>query len=72
MTFEHSIRNPTTPNGTDDVNYDLSWPGDGSLRVEESPDFAERDALGNGGRGDPTESATETKPPRLAEVRVKR
>lgn len=27
---------------------------------EESPDFAEHGALGNGGRGDPTESATET------------
>ncbi len=27
---------------------------------EESPDFIERGALGNGGRGDPMESATET------------
>ncbi len=37
-----------------------SWPGDGSRKGEESPDFAEHGALGNGGRGDPTESATET------------
>ena len=37
-----------------------SWPGDGSREGEESPDFIEHGALGNGGRGDPTESATET------------
>lgn len=45
---------------------DLSRPGDGLRSMspgEESPDFTERNALGNQGRGDPTESAAETKPP---------
>ena len=31
---------------------------------EESPDFTGHGASGNRGRGDPTESATENKPPR--------
>ena len=37
---------------------------------EESPDFIEHGARCKPGRGDPTESATESKPP--ARVRVKR
>jgi hypothetical protein len=37
---------------------------------EESPDFIERDARCKPGRGDPTESATENRPPEM--VRVKR
>jgi hypothetical protein len=42
------------------VPSNRSWPGDGSRKREESPDFIGHGALGNGGRGDPTESATET------------